>query len=323
MMSSPSHSYRSGKPQIAEADALALLREHFTAPIADLSVIPGGEIAQIYAFSVNGEGHILRFAPHMGANLEKELFIQGLFASSPALSLVPIPPIFHIGRLGALHYAISRRMPGMPLSKLPPSGYLAMIPALLETLDAIHAADVRATTGYGVFGDDGAGFFPSWRASLAAVRAEEPEPEGDSNSAGSSVFDTTCLERDVWDTISARMVTLLDFCPEDRSLVHGDYGFDNVLAADGRITAVLDWPNAQYGDFLYDVAWLDFWPSGFAFRDLCAAHYAERGIAVPNYAERILCYQCSIALNVLRFFAMRQNEEAYRWSRQTILSRLA
>jgi hygromycin-B 4-O-kinase len=118
------------------------------------------------------------------------------------------------------------------------------------------------------------------------------------------------------------MVTLLNICPEDRSLVHGDYGFDNVLAADGRITAVLDWPNAQYGDFLYDVAWLDFWQSGFAFRDLCAAHYGERGIAVPNYAERILCYQCAIALNVLRFFAKRQNEEAYRWTRQTMLSRL-
>ena len=185
----PSHSPLSGKPQIAEADALALLRERFTAPIADLSVIPGGEIAQIYAFSVNGDSYILRFAPHMGANLEKELFIQGLLASSPVASLVPIPPIFHIGRLGALHYAISRRMPGTPLSKLPPSDYLAMIPALLETLDAIHAADVRTTTGYGVFGDDGAGFFPNWRASLAAVRAEELE--GDSNSAGSSVFDTT------------------------------------------------------------------------------------------------------------------------------------
>lgn len=325
-MSSPS--YLSGKPQIAEADALALLRERFMAPIEDLSVVPGGEIAQIYVFSVNGDRYILRFAPHMEANLEKELFIQGLLATSPALSSVPIPPILHVGRFGALHYAIARRMPGTPLSELPPSDYEVTIPALLETLDAIHAVDVRATTGYGVFGDDGAGFFPSWRASLAAVGAEEPEPEGpeglegDQNSTRRGVFDTTFLERDVWDTVYARMVALLDFCPEGRYLVHGDYGFDNVLAADGRITAVLDWPNAQYGDFLYDVAWLDFWPSGFAFRERCLAHYAERNIAVPNYAERILCYQCSIALNVLRFFAQRQNAEAYHWTRHAILSRL-
>jgi hygromycin-B 4-O-kinase len=117
-------------------------------------------------------------------------------------------------------------------------------------LDAIHAVDVHATTtGYGVFADDGTGFFPSWRASLAAV---------------------------------------------------------------GRITAVLDWLDAQYGDFLYDVAWLDFWSSGFAFPERCVAHYAER----------ILCYQRSIALNVLRFFAQRQNVEAYRFARHAILSHL-
>ena len=320
-MSSPS--YLSGKPRIAEAEALALLRERFTAPIEDLSVVPGGAIAQIYAFSVTGDSYILRVAPPMGANLEKELFIQGLLALSPASASVPIPPILHVGRLGALHYAISRRMPGTPLSELPLSDYEATIPALLETLDAIHAVDVRATTGYGVFADDGTGFLPSWRASLAAVGVEELEPEEHSNSSWHSLFETTFLERDVWETVYARLVTLLDFCPEDRYLVHGDYGFDNVLAADGRITAVLDWLNAQYGDFLYDVAWLDFWPpSGFAFRERCQAHYAERNIAVPNYAERILCYQCSIALNVLRFFAQRQNEEAYHFARHAILSRL-
>ena len=42
-------------------------------------------------------------------------------------------------------------------------------------------------------------------------------------------------------------------------LLHGDYGFDNVLVDQGKISGVLDWANAKYGDFLYDVAWLDFW----------------------------------------------------------------
>ncbi len=315
-----SHEQPSGKPRVAEQDALALLREHFTAPIEGLSMVPGGQVAQIYAFSVNSDEYILRFAPHMGANLEKELSIHRLLATSLGSSLVPIPPVLHVGRLGTLHFAISRRMQGTPLSELPPPESAATIPELLETLDAIHAVDVRATAGSGLFGDDGTGLFPSWRASLAAIHVEEPA--ADSSGKRRSVFETTFLERDLWDTIYARMIHLLDFCPEDRYLVHGDYGFDNVLAADGRITAVLDWVNAQYGDFLYDVAWLDFWPSGLDLRDLCAAHYAERGITPPNYAERILCYQCAIALNTLPFFAKRRNEDVYRWVRQRILSRL-
>ena len=320
-MTSPS--YLSGKPQIAEVEALALLRQHFSAPIEDLTVLPGGEIAQIYAFAVNGAPYILRIAPPMDASLEKERFIQRLLAASPAASpSVLIAPIYHVGRLGPLHYAISRRMPGMPLSKLPPLDYLATIPALLDMLDAIHAVDVRTTTGYGVFADDGTGFLPTWRASLAIAGTAEPEPEADSDSARRSIFETTFLERAVWDTVHARMLTLLEFCPEDRYLVHGDYGFDHVLAAVGQITAVLDWVNAQYGDFLYDVAWLDFWQTGMSFRERCLTRYTERGIAVPHYAERILCYQCAIALNVLRFFALRQNADAYRFARDAIRSRL-
>ena len=88
-MSSPAN----GKPQIAEADVLALLHECFAAPIEDLEVVSGGQIAQTYGFSAGGERYILRFTQHMGANLDKELFIQRLLAASP----VPVAPILHLG----------------------------------------------------------------------------------------------------------------------------------------------------------------------------------------------------------------------------------
>ena len=311
-MSSPAN----GKPQIAEADVLALLHECFAAPIEDLEVVSGGQIAQTYGFSAGGERYILRFTQHMGANLDKELFIQRLLAASP----VPTAPILHVGRLGDLHYATSRRIPGAPLTSLPPDAYEEAFPALVQTLDDIHAVDVSAMSGFGIFGDDGVGFFPSWRASLAVIREEEPE--WDFYGKWHTLFETTFLERDVWDGIYARMTELLAVCPEQRSLVHGNYGFGNVLAVDARITAVLDWLDAKYGDFLFDVAWLDFWSTERNVRGRVEARYAERGVAVPHYAERILCYQCYIALDGLRFFAKRQLEESYRWVRDVILARL-
>lgn len=73
-----------------------------------IEALPSSELAHLYASPVNGNSYILRFAPSIGANPEEELFIQGLLALSP----VPIPPILHVGRLGALHCAIARRMPG-------------------------------------------------------------------------------------------------------------------------------------------------------------------------------------------------------------------
>jgi len=305
-----------GKPQLAEVDVLALLRERFAAPIEDLAVVSGGQIAQTYGFSAGGERYIVRFTQHMGANLDKEVFIQRLLAASP----VPVAPILQVGRLDELHYAISRRMPGALLTASPPDVSEAVFPALLQTLDDIHAVDVSAMSGFGIFGDDEVGFFESWPASLAFIREEEPEWAF--YGKWHTLFETTFLEREVWDGIYARMTELLAVCPEERYLVHGNYGFSNVLAENGGITAVLDWLGAKYGDFLFDVAWLDFWSTALDVRGRFAAHYAERGIAVPYYDERILCYQCYIALDGLRFFAKRQQEESYRWVREVIQSRL-
>ena len=112
-----------GKPQIAESDILAVLRERFATPIEDLAVVSGGQIAQTYGFSAGGERYILRITQHMGANLDKEQFIQRLLAASP----VPVAPILQVGRLGDLHYAISQRMPGAPLTALPPDAFEELI----------------------------------------------------------------------------------------------------------------------------------------------------------------------------------------------------
>jgi hygromycin-B 4-O-kinase len=72
--------------------------------------------------------------------------------------------------------------------------------------------------------------------------------------------------------------------------VHGGYGFNNMLAENGAVTAVLDWTEAMYGDFLYDVAWLNFWDPGHDYQAIFRADYAERGFAVPDFEQRLLCY---------------------------------
>ena len=53
------------------------------------------------------------------------------------------------------------------------------------------------------------------------------------------MFNDTFLDRDFFDQIYERMTALLDFCPEERFLVHGDYAYSNVLVHEGRITGEL------------------------------------------------------------------------------------
>jgi hygromycin-B 4-O-kinase len=300
------------RPEVGHDDVMDLLGQHFSAPIRDLERVEGGQVARTFSFRVGADAFILRFNFRLGANFEKEAFIARLFS----VSGIPIPPLLHIGRLGELHYAISRKAPGVPLDQLNRADVDALIPALVAILDAIHAVDVSATGGYAVAGNDGNGLFPGWRQSLAAIREEEPE--WDYFGRWHALFETTFLEREVFDRIYGHMERLLPFCPEDRRLIHGNFGYGNVLVRDGVITAVLDWQEAGYGDHLYDVAQIDFWDAEGRWADRFHDHYENLELTVPHFPERIRCYQLYTGLNALRFFAKQGNEDAYRWVRERL-----
>jgi hygromycin-B 4-O-kinase len=64
------------------------------------------------------------------------------------------------------------------------------------------------------------------------------------------------LERSFFEKVYQEMIKLLGKCPEDRYLVHGMYGYDNLLAQGNRVTAVIGWADAMYRDFVYDIAYL-------------------------------------------------------------------
>lgn len=302
------------KPALTAEEVVTLLQEQFPTPIEHLSGISNGQIAQTFSFTVGEQDYIVRFnRDNMGANFPKEAFIARRITSPR----IPIPSIVHIGRFEGLHYSITVKAPGQPLDTLPPAEYAQLLPEVIRTLDAIHHVDVRDwPPRYGVFDDNGVGLSASWRNYLTSVREEEE----DWNFYGKwhTLFDTSFLERDVFDLIYGHMVSLLDNCPEERYLVHGGYGFSNVLAHEGKITAILDWIDAKYGDFVYDIAWLNFWSPEVNYGELFRQYYQEQGVSVPAYDERLRCYHCYIGMDALRFAAKSNQPDAYRWSRKRI-----
>jgi hygromycin-B 4-O-kinase len=123
------------------------------------------------------------------------------------------------------------------------------------------------------------------------------------------------------------MLRLAARCPEERALIHNDYWFMNILGEIGpdgaRITGVIDWAIALYGDPLYEVArlaWGADYP-GWWYDDGAAFLHARYG-AAPGYADRIACYQCHLALDDLRFYAKTGRREEYDWARAKLLARL-
>jgi len=309
------------RPQIDRQEILKLLNGLFDLAVEVLSPVGTGQIASAFSYRVGLDEYVLRLVDDtMATSFGKDQ----LMSEKLAPLNIPVPAIVMRGSHGDLHYAISRRVPGVQLDELPPNEFEILIPSLIDTLDAIHGVDIGETEGFGPFDDQGTGLYSSWAASILSV-----VEEGDADSffgKWHQMFDETFLDRVYFDDILARMNDLLKFCPEERFLVHADFGFGNVLAHDGKITAVLDWSEARYGDFLVDVAWLDLGMPEMDFLSRFRDFYESKERDVPHFEERVACYQFYMSLDAQRWYAKTGQVEANDWMKgrlARVIERLA
>lgn len=295
--------------------ATAFLLDRFGPSVAGVEPIGRGEWSRAFAFSADGNDLVARFGDHVEDFRKDELAAR---FRSPNL---PIPRILEIGEALGGWYAVSERARGRFLDGLSVPELRATLPLLFATLDAMRSADLFTTTGFGFWGVDGNGVFPSWREALLGVAVEW---------SGSRLGDwrrdliasPTGIE--LFDEAAERLRELVERCPEDRYLVHGDLLHFNVLIDGDKVSAVVDWGCAMYGDFLYDLAWLAFWspwqpisaetdapipgePTWDAIDWVAEAsdHYDRVGLDVPHLVERLRAYQLHIGLDSMRYNAVK------------------
>lgn len=303
------------KTTIDRARVEQILRNHFKDPIIQIDPLGGGELSQAFGVLTGDGSYVLRVNRH-GHTYAKDALAARSFASAT----LPIPACIAHGQLGhTLTYAISVRASGRPLNTLPLEAYHQVLPQLMGILDAIHQVNISSYPGAGLWDDEGSGLYPRWDAYLRSIR---DEPASGFWANWTRLFTESFLEQTVFDAVYAQMDHLLRFCPDGRWLVHGDYGFDNVLVDGQHVTGVIDWSNAAYGDFLYDSARLDFFDPAMRFKERFRRRYDERKQPVPDYDERIRCYQYGIGLDGLRFYAKSGQHAAYCGTRERLMALL-
>jgi hygromycin-B 4-O-kinase len=303
------------KPQLDIGEIVRLLSKHYTS-ISELEELHGGHIAQGYRFKTDDQVLVLRIVtPNLANTLAKEYYVYKQFGSPD----IPVPAIYHIGTVNGLPYAISRFMEGVPSDQLSQDDYERAIPSVISTLDTIHQQDVSATSGYGFLDSEGYGQWNSWREYLAAIRNEKDDFYGQWH----TLFETTFLEYDFWFRVYDALERLLPYCPEERYLLHGDYGYNNILVKNDRVTAVLDWANVQYGDPVFDIQWLASWLGHWDFPGRFRTYYEELNRPIHDYEERNLCYKIYLTLDGLRFFAKANHKDAYEATKRHITDAFA
>jgi hygromycin-B 4-O-kinase len=289
------------------ADAEAFLVARLGRDVSEVSPIGYGAWARAYAFRRGGTEYIARFSA-----LDED-FRKDRIAAGYGSSALPIPVVVEIGETGGGFFAISERAPGGFLDELDEDQMRGMLPALFAALDAARRVDLSMSTGYGSWGADGNAPQRSWRAALLAIADDRPEERTHgwrerlvASPTGSGPFDEAL----------ARLDALIPDDAQERHLIHSDLLNYNVLVEDGRISAVIDWGCAMYGDFLYDLAWFEFWSPwypawhGIDFRSEAARHYASIGLTVPRFEERLTVCQIHIGLAAQAYNAFKERWDA-------------
>lgn len=289
-----------GTSGVRADEAEAFLVGRFGAAVTVVTPIDGGAWSKAYAFRRADAHYIARFGGYL------EDFAKERLAGRYASADLPIPAVTEVGPALGRFYAISERSFGVFIDDLDGTRMRATLPSLFAALDAARRADLSATTGYGAWDATGAAPYPSWRASLLDIAADRPGGRG---SGWRRLLETSATGAERFDAAFDRLRGLSAFCPDERHLIHSDLLHFNVLVAGDRISAVFDWGNALYGDFLYDPAWFAFWSpwypawQGIDFQEEAARHYAAIGVEIPRFEERFRCCMVHIGLDGQRYQA--------------------
>ena len=292
-------------PRGSLALAKALLRERYQIDPETVQPLAGWRKAQAFGFDSPDGPRVLRLRSDPDpASSEKDRLAAARYASAR----LPIPRVLEVGGLSQGGcFCVTERAPGVAIGYQDPVASPALAGAIVEALLEVHLAAIPRTARPGEWG------------SLGPDRGFESWPE--------FVRWRVARDRRGWERLLegplARLLTrqiteLLPFLPDVRRLVHGDFGMDNLIARDSHVTGVIDWERSLYGDFVYDIAYLDFWGSGSGFAGRCRERFAGTGLDLSHYEERIQCYQAIIGLSSLVTTLKLGIASSYVWTKSRL-----
>jgi hygromycin-B 4-O-kinase len=266
----------------------------------DVAFLTAGAWSRAFAFRDRGAEFVVRLS-----SLDED-FHKDRLASRYRSAALPIPRFIEMGSTDTGFYAITERVMGSYFEAADEATMRPRLGSFFAALDAIRLADVEHTTGFGVWNAREQAPHATWRDALLSVAIDHP---GRRHHGWRNLLAASTVGIGPFDAAFAQLRSVSADLPETRHLVHSDLVNGNVLAVGKRLTGVLDWGSSMYGDFVHDVAWISFWAPWYPhwgnidFAAEARRHYAEIGLDVPGFDDRLRACQIHIGLEGQAYMA--------------------
>jgi len=265
----------------------------------NLEPLGEGHHSEAYKFEMDGETFVLRTSPKQD-HFQRDKFIAEHWPQ------LPVPEIKETGTMeDGAYYAVWEFIEGHVLAsgwQFNPGVELKKVkPSFIENMINISSASVDLTSGYGKIMAGGTGQYDSWQTFLLGGFENPKVKQAIEVQVEAGRFDADLLAAAEYET---RRLLSENPVYETRHLLHGDYQPHNVIVKDGMVAAVLDWGNAKYGDFAYDVMWYSMHGPEVASMDEITAAYEDSSLDTAGLETRLrLC-----KISILIAWAMFSNE---------------
>lgn len=261
-----------------------------------------GKVSETFFFTADGKKQVLRITDE-DESYRKDKHAAELFAGTE----IPVPPVSKIGLLKeGWHYAISDFYPGTSSDKISESELGDALPGIWKVFAGIFKTSINDTKDFGyVDANSLNGESPTWRSHILGYSENRSMDEWQAMALKIG------LDPGLIDKFKAQIQDNIDSVPENRQLIHGDLGFDNLLIDNGKVSAVIDWAQMGYGDWYYDFATIDFWWPG---RFGNPKEFADKfGFDIANLDQRKAAYWGRRAFGNINFAVKSQNPETLKW----------
>lgn len=293
------------KTQHSREAVAEFLKDHEGADPASVRPLVEGHSSQAFKF-MSAEGWFVCRLAGTDNDFQADLFACDHFATR-----IPIPAVKTIDKYADdTFYCITGFAPGKTSNILSDEEMDESLPDIHRVLYEIFSIDISFSEGFGdIDTASGNAKYDTWVSRLRNIQMTGKESfKRNAENIG--------LEGRIVDVFFDQFESNLQYASEMRRLLHGDPAFDNMLVENNKVTAVIDWAQMGYGDWMSDFARLDFWwPNRYGDAKEFADAY---GLESDNINERKALYWATNALWTIEFADKAKSKSVTEWLNEHI-----